>query len=173
MLTTSWWLCRKTFPDYKQLETFVDKIVDLRANIYYHDIDALQSMFDQFQNLNKLYITENLNQSGKLAIPQVQHFIYNGWRFKCFYSLYRFSEQCPDLEVVELKKKLIGIHKIEKTLKFRNLKKFTFKFDGIEELQNLEYIFKDTNTELNAIKWQLAQINTKNEFDWLIKKPNE
>lgn len=102
--------------DYKQLNKFVDQIINLNVNIYHFNSVELRNMIDRFQNLNKLYMyiyKESYNYNNQtidLVTPQEQRFIYDGFRFQKYSELCELSDRCPDLETLELERNTIVLN---------------------------------------------------------------
>lgn len=105
-----------------------------------------------YKNVHTLCICKsNENHPNTWIFPQIRHFICDSLGFDGYSALYDISSYCPKLEILECKEKIIFRDSYKKNytpLRFRNLKKFIFKFTNDAQVEIIERIFEITNIEL-------------------------
>lgn len=154
---------------YNRAISFSQYVTYLRINIFNWNIRYLRGIMYEFINLKKMYVcTSTYNQPADLIKENVGHLIFDGKSFQTYSEWFELSCRCPDLEMLELKQvNLKDINITGEPLRFRKLKTFKFVFHSNEQLQKLQAIFKDTNTQLifwyqTVYKvWIISQLNKK------------
>lgn len=117
---------------------------------------ALQNLIrNSYKNVHQLSICQtDDNHPNAWIFPQIRHFICNSLGFDGYSALCDISMSCPDLEILECTQKIQFRKRYANynPLRFRNLKKFIFKFANDDQIEILKGIFKNTSVELISNK---------------------
>lgn len=125
-------------------------------NLDWNRTYALQNLIrNSYKNVHKLCICKtDDNHPNAWIFPQIRHFVCDSLGFDGYSALYDISSSCRHLEILECKEKVHfrDCYSNYTPLRFRNLKKFIFKFMNDKQIEIIQGIFQNTNVELIPIK---------------------
>ena len=141
--------------EYKRLDMFTEYVTNLRINVLHAEVDELQNVLEQCyyqQNLTTLHVDAYFNlERRNFIVPQVRYFTFDGY-LESYNQLYALLRGCPNLETIEVKRKrnFREIYDEKEIIPFelRKLKKFTVSDENRKQLQKLQAMLQNTNTEL-------------------------